>query len=112
MKTCRVGAGAIGGFLGARLAALLAQAGLEAPLSQHTRDDIWTKLIGNLAFNPICALTAARMDQAMRDPAIVELTRTVMSEGMRVGAAFGARFSMSVEERLDMAKRIGMSATG
>jgi 2-dehydropantoate 2-reductase len=91
----------------ARMAAALEQAGLEAPLSQRIRDDVWTKLIGNLAFNPICTLIAARMDQAMADPAIVELTRTVMREGMRVGAAYGASFSLSVDERLDMAKRIG-----
>lgn len=93
----------------ARVAAELAQAGLEAPLSQRIRDDVWTKLIGNLAFNPICALIAARMDQAMGDPAIVELTRTVMGEGMRVGEAYGARFAISIEERMDMAKRIGNS---
>lgn len=90
-----------------RMAAALEEAGLEAPLSQRIRDDVWTKLIGNLAFNPICALTAARMDQAMNDPAIVELTRTVMSEGMRVGEACGARFGISIEERLHMAQRIG-----
>ncbi len=92
-----------------RMAAELAQAGLEAPLSQRIRDDVWTKLIGNLAFNPICALIAARMDQAMGDPAIVELTRTVMGEGMRVGEAYGARFAISIEERMEMAKRIGNS---
>ena len=90
-----------------RVAAALGEAGLDAPLSQRIRDDIWTKLIGNLAFNPICALTAARMDQAMNNPAIVELTRTVMGEGMRVGEAYGARFGISVEERLEMAKRLG-----
>jgi len=90
-----------------RVAAALEQAGLEAPLSERIRDNVWTKLIGNLAFNPICALTAARMDQAMGNPAIVELTRTVKDEGMRVGEAYGARLGISIEERLEMAKRIG-----
>lgn len=90
-----------------RAAAALEQAGLDAPLSQRIRDDIWSKLIGNLAFNPICALTAARMGDAMNNPAIVELTRTVMSEGMRVGEAYGARFGIGIEERLEMGKRIG-----
>jgi 2-dehydropantoate 2-reductase len=93
----------------ARVAAALAQAGLDAPLSARIRDDVWTKLVGNLAFNPICALTAARMDQAMSNPAIVDLTRTVMGEGMRVGEAYGARFGMSIDERIEMAKRIGKS---
>jgi 2-dehydropantoate 2-reductase len=92
-----------------RVAASLDKAGLEAPLSQRIRDDVWTKLIGNLAFNPICALTAVRMDQAMGNPGIVELTRTVMGEGMRVGEAYGARFGFSIEDRLEMAKRTGSS---
>jgi 2-dehydropantoate 2-reductase len=92
-----------------RVAAALDEAGLEAPLSQRIRDDIWTKLIGNLAFNPICALTAARMSDAMNNPAVVELARTVMNEGMRVGEAFGARFGISINERLQMARRIGNS---
>ena len=90
-----------------RVAAVLEEAGLEAPLSERIRDDVWTKLIGNLAFNPICALTAARMDQAMNNPAIIELTRTVMSEGMRVGEAYGAKLGITIEERLHMARRIG-----
>jgi len=93
----------------ARTCAALAQAGLDAPLSPRIRDDVWTKLVGNLAFNPICALTAARMDQAMNNPAIVDLTRTVMAEGMRVGEAYGARFSMSIDQRMEMAQRIGRS---
>lgn len=90
-----------------RVAAALEEAGFEAPLSQRIRDDVWTKLIGNLAFNPICALTTARMGEAMNNPAIVELTRTVMGEGMRVGEAYGARFAMTIDERLHMAQRIG-----
>jgi 2-dehydropantoate 2-reductase len=101
-----------GGSLSERaeyVSAALVQAGLDAPLSPRIRDDVWTKLIGNLAFNPICALTAARMDQAMGNPAIVELTRTVMGEGMRVGEAYGARFGMSIDERMQMAQRIGKS---
>jgi 2-dehydropantoate 2-reductase len=90
-----------------RVAAALEEAGFEAPLSRRIRDDVWTKLIGNLAFNPICALTAARMGEAMNNPAIVELARTVMGEGMRVGEAYGAGFTMTIEERLRMAQRIG-----
>jgi len=90
------------------VAAALRAAGLDAPLSPRIRDEVWTKLIGNLAFNPICALTAARMDQAMNNPAIVALTRTVMGEGMRVGEAYGVRFGMTVEKRLQMTtQRIG-----
>ena len=90
-----------------RLAAALEGAGLEAPVSQRIRDDIWTKLVGNLAFNPVCALTGARMSEAMLNPPLIALIRTMMAEGMRVGEACGVRFELSIEQRLELAKRIG-----
>ncbi len=92
-----------------RVAAALEEAGLDAPVSQRIRDDVWTKLIGNLAFNPVSALTGARMDQTMSNPAIIDLIRAILVEGMRVGEAYGARFGITIEERLDMAQRIGSS---
>ena len=90
-----------------RLAAALEGAGLEAPVSQRIRDDLWTKLVGNLAFNPVCALTGARMSEAMLNPPLIALIRTMMAEGMRVGEACGVRFELSIEQRLELAKRIG-----
>ena len=32
-----------------------------------------------------------------------------MGEGMRVGQAYGAKFGISIDERMEMAKRIGNS---
>jgi len=90
-----------------RVAAAMEQAGLEAPLVERIRESVWAKLVGNLAFNPICSLTAARMDQALNNPATLALTRTVMAEGMRVGEAYGISFGVSIDERLEMAKRNG-----
>jgi len=90
------------------LAAALRASGLDAPLSDRIRDEVWTKLIGNLAFNPICALTASRMDEAVANPAIVALMRCVMNEGIRVGEAYGVRFQVTADQRLQMtAERIG-----
>lgn len=89
------------------VAAALAQAGFDAPVSQRIRDAIWTKLIGNLAFNPVSALTCARMNHTMTNPDILQLIRAICAEGMRVGEAYGARFGISIEQRLDMAKRLG-----
>ena len=90
-----------------RVAAALAEAGFEAPVSPRIRDDVWTKLIGNLGFNPVGALTCARMNHTMINPALLELIRAILAEGMRVGEAYGARFALSIEQRLDMAKRVG-----
>ncbi len=71
------------------------------------RDDIWTKLIGNLSYNPVAALTGALMSEINANPGLIELIRRMMLEGMAVGAAYGVRFSVTIEERFAMARRLG-----
>ena len=44
------------------LAALFLAAGIKAPIRARLRNDIWMKLWGNLAFNPLSALTHATLD--------------------------------------------------
>ncbi len=98
------------GVMSPRLAALrdlLVGAGLDATLSAHIRDDIWTKLIGNLSYNPVAALTGARMDEINANPALLALIRTMMVEAVAVGEAYGARFTVTLEERFAMARRLG-----
>ena len=40
----------------------LVTAGLKAPIRINIRQDIWTKLIGNLAFNPLSVITGETLD--------------------------------------------------
>jgi 2-dehydropantoate 2-reductase len=89
------------------VASLVSEAGIDACASADIRQEIWTKLIGNLAFNPISALTGARMSDIFANPGLVNLARRVMQEGMAVGAAMGIDFPIDVEQRLDMARAIG-----
>ena len=42
---------------------ILKKAGFRAPIQKNIRDEIWLKLIGNLSFNPISALTGATLEQ-------------------------------------------------
>jgi 2-dehydropantoate 2-reductase len=98
------------GILSPRLAALgevLLGAGLDATLSTRIRDEIWTKLIGNLSYNPVAALTGARMDEINGNPALLALIGRMMREGMAVGEAYDVRFTVTLEERFAMARRLG-----
>src|SRR5450432_1444838 len=45
------------------LSQLLSKAGLKAPVCNNIRDELWFKLWGNLAFNPISALTGSTVDR-------------------------------------------------
>ena len=50
------------------LSKLLIAAGLKAPVRPRIRDEIWVKLWGNLAFNPLSALTCARSTASPATP--------------------------------------------
>ena len=89
------------------IAALLRQAGVNISISSRIRDDIWSKLMGNAAFNPISALTRGLMSDIMEDPALAAMVGQVMGEVKAVAEALGSQVAMSVEERLDRSRQIG-----
>lgn len=93
------------------LASLLLAAGLKAPIRSQLRNDIWMKLWGNLAFNPLSALTGATLDVLATDPGTRQVARKMMDEGQAVGEALGARFAIDVEKRIDGAAAVGAHRT-
>ena len=98
------------GTLSRRLNALaeaLHKAGLEPKVSERIRDDLWMKLIGNGSFNPVAALTRARMDQICANPALIAFLRAMMEEMTTVANAYGIRQLVSIDRRLEIAKSIG-----
>jgi len=95
----------------ARLAAAMTAGGLKPRLYEDIRDDIWIKLWGNLCFNPISALTQATLDVIATDPGTRALARNMMLEAERIGAAFGARFRVGVDRRIDGAAGVGAHRT-
>ncbi|MBX5134615.1 2-dehydropantoate 2-reductase [Rhizobium sp. L9] len=89
------------------IAAVLTGAGLSITTTADIRSEIWSKLMGNAAFNPISALTRALMTDIMADPSLMDLISKVMKEVRAVGDAVGAHFAMSVEQRLEQSRHIG-----
>jgi 2-dehydropantoate 2-reductase len=89
------------------VAARLTQGGVDVSISPRIRDEIWSKLMGNAAFNPISALTRALMSEIMDNPALATLVGQVMGEVQAVAEALGARQAISIEERLDRSRQIG-----
>ncbi len=93
------------------LSALLIAAGLKAPVRPRIRDELWVKLWGNMAFNPISALTGATLDVITSDPGSRSVARAMMLEGQAVGEALGARFTIDVEKRIEGAAEVGRHKT-
>ncbi len=85
----------------------LNQAGFEAVVSADIRRDLWVKLIGNLAFNPLAALTGMRMDEMLAQPGLVALARRLIEESNQVARALGVETGIDTETRITMARTIG-----
>jgi len=94
-----------------RLAAALRAGGIKAPVKADIRNDLWLKLIGNLAFNPLSVLTGYTLEELCRDPDTRALARKMMDEGCAVGAALGARIALDVEQRIEGAAAVGAHKT-
>ncbi|HKI15534.1 MAG TPA: 2-dehydropantoate 2-reductase [Roseiarcus sp.] len=95
----------------AALSRIFFNAGFKSPVIADVRAEIWTKLWGNLAFNPISALTRAMLDDICRFPATRALAAAMMREAQVVGEAFGVKFRISVEQRIAGAEGIGAHKT-
>ncbi|MDP2355350.1 MAG: 2-dehydropantoate 2-reductase [Beijerinckiaceae bacterium] len=86
-------------------------AGFKAPVVTDIRAEIWTKLWGNLSFNPISALTGATLAGICRSPLTRELAADMMREAQSVGEALGVRFRIPLEKRLAGAEAVGEHKT-
>lgn len=85
----------------------LAAAGFDAVASTCIRFDVWWKLIGNLSFNPIAALTGMLMNEIIADEAMLDVIRVVMREAMAVSAHYGVPMNMTPDQRIDVARGLG-----
>lgn len=90
-----------------RLAAVLVQAGLSAPVSRNIRADIWLKLWGNVAFNPISALTHATLADIAQFAPTRAFAVMLMAEAEAVAGKFGVEFPVSAERRIAGAESVG-----
>ena len=93
------------------LSAVFARAGLQAPVLDRIRDEIWLKLWGNVCFNPISALTHATLDVICSDPATRALSKAVMLEAQAIAETFGVKFRVDVERRIEGARKVGAHKT-
>lgn len=95
----------------AALSEALIAAGFKAPVRPKIRDEIWVKLWGNLAFNPISSLTTQTLDVLTGDPGTRGVARAMMLEAQSVGEKLGVRFGIDVDKRIAGAAEVGAHKT-
>jgi len=93
------------------IAARLVAAGFKAPISDNLRAEIWLKFIGNLAFNPISALTHATLEGLTRYPLTRDLSFQMMTEGETIATKLGITMRVGIEKRIAGAEKVGAHKT-
>jgi 2-dehydropantoate 2-reductase len=94
-----------------RIAESFIKAGLRCPIRTNIRHDIWVKLMGNVAYNPISALTRATLIEIVQCPETRALAAAIMTEVDAVARKLGIDMGISVEQRLEGAEKVGQHKT-
>src|SRR3989440_434814 len=94
-----------------RLADSLIKAGLRSPIRTNIRHDIWVKLMGNVAYNPISALTRATLIEIVQCAETRALAVAIMSEAESVARKLGIELGISIDQRLRGAEEVGRHKT-
>ena len=93
------------------LSRLLTAAGLKSPVRSNLRQEIWLKLWGNLSFNPVSVLTEGTLADLANDAGTRRVIGAMMEEARAVAAELGISFAVGIEERMDMAAKVGAHRT-
>ncbi|GAB3626733.1 2-dehydropantoate 2-reductase [Pandoraea terrae] len=94
-----------------KLHEVMTAGGLDAPIRESIRDEIWLKLWGNLCFNPISALTHGTLDIIASDPGTRAIAKAMMLEAKAIGDKLGVHFRVDVERRINGAGAVGAHKT-
>lgn len=93
------------------LAEVLIGAGFRCPVSVRFRHEIWVKLLGNVAFNPVSALTGGTLEELVRHPDTGRLVRELMVETEAVAGKLGIELPISIDQRMAGAEKVGAHKT-
>jgi 2-dehydropantoate 2-reductase len=94
-----------------RIAEALAAAGFEIVVTDAIEKEFWVKLLGNVSFNPVSALTVTTADQLIQNDEVKAYMVEIMREVLAIGRAVGVDANIDPEARIDMARALGTFKT-
>lgn len=94
-----------------KVSEVLTAAGFKSPVLDDIRSEIWLKVLGNMTFNPISAMTHETLEAICRFPPTRALAETMMREAKAVAEKLGVGFRVSIERRIDGAEKVGKHKT-
>jgi len=94
-----------------RISKALISAGLKAPIRNNIRQEIWTKLIGNLAFNPLSVITGETLDVLLSKKENKDIAYAAMKEASLIMDKLQIPLNISINQRIDGAAKVGSHKT-
>src|SRR5207247_3355922 len=89
----------------------LGAAGCGAVASEFIGMEFWVKLLGNVSFNPVSALTMTTADRLIGDEEIKAYMVQIIREVLAIGRAVDVDADIDPEARIDMARHLGKFKT-
>ena len=94
-----------------KISKALISAGLKAPIRNNIRKEIWTKLIGNLAFNPLSVITGETLDVLISKKENKDIAYEAMKEASLIMDKLQVPLNISIDQRIDGASKVGSHKT-
>jgi 2-dehydropantoate 2-reductase len=94
-----------------RIAQALTDAGFEVIATPAIEKAFWVKLLGNVSFNPVSALTLSTADRLIESAPVKRYMVSIMREVLAIGRAVGVDADIDPEARIDMARALGKFKT-
>ncbi len=88
------------------LAAGLTDAGFAPTVTETIRTSVWHKLWGNIAFNPISALTHGTIDEIALVYRDIDLVSAVMNEARFIADKLGVELTQTTKSRVEAASKM------
>ena len=93
------------------LTTAFSEAGFRSRVLTDIRSHIWLKAWGNLAFNPISALTRSTLREICALPATRSLAASIMEESHAIATALNVKIRISIQQRIAGAEEVGEHKT-
>ena len=94
-----------------RISKAMARADLKAPVRKNIRQEIWMKLIGNLAFNPLSVITEETLDVLLLNEENKKTAYEAMKEATLIMDKLNVPMSISIDQRIEGAAKVGSHKT-
>lgn len=89
-----------------QLACALTDAGFAPVVTESIRTSVWHKLWGNIAFNPISALTHGTIDEIALGYRDIDLVSAVMNEARFIADKLGVELTQTTKSRVEAASKM------